>query len=58
LCAPDDVTGFSAYIIKLLRDEALRQQMGQAAREHVEAHFSARGNMHQFTNALERLLEQ
>ncbi len=56
LCAPEDTAQFAAYVIQLLRDEALRQGMGQAARQHVEAHFSAQGNARQFTNALERLL--
>jgi glycosyltransferase involved in cell wall biosynthesis len=35
-----DAVGIAAALTRLLQDEALRQRMGQVARQHIEAHFS------------------
>jgi glycosyltransferase involved in cell wall biosynthesis len=40
LVPPDDPEPLARRILDLLSDESLRGQMGQAAREHVRAHFT------------------
>ncbi len=40
LCAEHDSTTLATAIIDLLRDDALRNRMGRAARRHAETHFN------------------
>jgi len=39
LHSPRDLNGFSSSIIKLLKDEKLRANMGKAGKEHVKKNF-------------------
>src|SRR5690606_7751087 len=56
LVPPGDAAALASRVIKLLHDPALRQRMGAAGRQRVEAHFSGAANAAQFTRTLERLL--
>lgn len=40
LADPTDGDGFAAQIVRLLADEALRRNLGEAGRAHVRQHFS------------------
>jgi glycosyltransferase involved in cell wall biosynthesis len=37
----DNVDALVGRMVELLRDDSLRDKMGAAARQHVEAHFSS-----------------
>jgi trehalose synthase len=39
LCSPHDLKGFSDSVIKLLKDEKLRDTLGKAGKEHVKKNF-------------------
>jgi trehalose synthase len=39
LCSPNDLKGFSDSVIKLLKDEKLRDTLGKAGKEHVKKNF-------------------
>ncbi len=57
LVEPGDIVKFAQYVIELLRDPDLREQMGMAGRARVEAKFSAKSNGEQFTRVLDKLLQ-
>ncbi|XWX03240.1 glycosyltransferase family 4 protein [Aggregatilineales bacterium SYSU G02658] len=56
LVPPRDVTTLALYTLLLLRDPALRAQMGQAARRHVAERFSVAAMRAAYERAFERLL--
>jgi len=51
-----DSAGLATHVIRLLRDPDLRQQMGQAGRDHILKHFSAEATAQAYTQAFENLL--
>jgi glycosyltransferase involved in cell wall biosynthesis len=53
-----DAAALAERVIPLLRDPALRQQMGEAGHARVQAHFSAQAMAAQFSAALEGLVER
>jgi glycosyltransferase involved in cell wall biosynthesis len=57
LVDPGDAAGLAQYVIMLLRDPELRNQMGVAGRVRVERHFSAPVIAAQFTHTLNHLLD-
>jgi glycosyltransferase involved in cell wall biosynthesis len=56
LVPPRDPAALSERVVRLLRDPALRAQMGQAGRERVQAHFAAEATARLFTSVIEPLL--
>jgi glycosyltransferase involved in cell wall biosynthesis len=55
LVPPRDVTTLALYTLLLLRDPALRAQMGQAARRHVQERFSVDAMRESYERAFDRL---
>lgn len=51
-----DAAGLAEYVIRLLRDPALRQQLGAAGRARVERLFSAASMAQEFTTTLDPLI--
>jgi colanic acid/amylovoran biosynthesis glycosyltransferase len=51
-----DVEGMAQYLIKLLQGGPLAQQMGLAASERIEAHFSVEQNIRILTQTIEKHL--
>ncbi|MFQ3648149.1 MAG: glycosyltransferase family 4 protein [Anaerolineae bacterium] len=57
LVPPRDVTTLALYTLLLLRDPALRAQMGQAARRHVQERFSTAAMREGYERAFNRLCD-
>jgi glycosyltransferase involved in cell wall biosynthesis len=57
LVPPRDPAALAERVVRLLRDPALRQQMGAAGRARVEAHFAAEATAKLFTRVVEPLLD-
>ena len=56
---PDDADGFAASIVRLAGDQALRQLLGKAARETLQAwHLTWRRNAERVTALLEQAVER
>lgn len=55
LVPSEDVDALRAALRKLLRDPALRQQMGRASRQHVEANYSWESTAQQYALLLEKV---
>lgn len=55
LTEPGDAQGLASHVITLLRDPALREQMGRAGRARVEALFSAEAMTAAYRQALQEL---
>ncbi len=53
LVAPGDADGFAERVLTLLREPALRAQIGQAARQHVERTLTINRYADQFVKVLE-----
>ena len=53
-----DAAGLAERVLRLLRDPALRQQMGEAGRERVEAQYSAGAMAARFEETLSRLIRR
>ncbi|RMG86516.1 MAG: glycosyltransferase family 1 protein, partial [Chloroflexi bacterium] len=48
---------FADRLIRLLTDDALRERMGQAGYERVQAHFSLAGQVKQMVAIYEAVME-
>lgn len=55
LVPPRDVTALALYTLLLLRDPALRSQMGLAARRHVQERFSVAAMREHYERVFDRL---
>ena len=55
LVPPDAPEALAEHVLTLLRDPALRAQIGQAGRAHVLAGFTAAGYARQFDDLLTQL---
>lgn len=55
LVPPRDVTALALYTLLLLRDPALRAQMGRAARRHVQERFSVAAMREGYERTFDRL---
>lgn len=58
LTPENDLAAFSAAIMRLMTDRALRQQMGAAARQNVEAHHSADAAGQTMKTEIDRLISR
>jgi glycosyltransferase involved in cell wall biosynthesis len=58
LVEPGDAEGLARQVITLLRDQELRQRMGQAGRKRVEERFSAQAMTAVYHQALDELLNK
>ncbi|MDL1903000.1 glycosyltransferase family 4 protein, partial [Anaerolineae bacterium CFX9] len=56
LVDPGDDAALAEHVITLLRDPALRAQIGAAGRARVEAHFSVRQMAADFSAALDEVI--
>ena len=56
LVEPEDLTGFKNALVDLIHSPALRNQLGQAARQHVLGSFSLKNFIQQMTSIYEDLL--
>jgi N-acetyl-alpha-D-glucosaminyl L-malate synthase BshA len=56
LCDPNDVDCMKAIVLGLLKNEPLRQQIGQAARERAQRLFNRDRIVAQYVDAYERVL--
>lgn len=54
LCSPDDVESFASNIEKLIKDKALRIEMGKRAHDRVVSKFNAGKMVSQFINLYNR----
>ncbi len=56
--APDSVPALAEALRRLLRDRSLRQRLGQAARQHIVAHYSLASVVDRYELLYTRLIEQ
>jgi glycosyltransferase involved in cell wall biosynthesis len=56
LVPPEAPDALADRVLALLHDPALRARMGRAGRDHVQAHFTAKGYADQFSQLVESLV--
>ncbi len=57
LCKPKDIKEFAEAIIRLLKDEKLRKEMGKKGRERVEKFFTIERNVKEIENLYDEILK-
>lgn len=57
LVTPESSSEFADCVLRLLRDPELRERIGGAARQHVEAHLSAKSYADQFESFIQTFIQ-